>query len=493
MRLALDAGARRTDGGRVLIGGAPLRVLRLTAAGARALDALEAGAPVGVAPTSQWLARRLLDAGVAHPRPATAPFAVCIVIPVRDRPAGLASTLDALSGVAGGRVAGGGVAGGGAVGGGAVGGGARLVDGVEVVVVDDGSTGEGTSLVASRAGATVLRHAAPHGPGAARNTGAKATHTEIIAFVDADCAPPAGWLDALLPHFTDEAVGAVAPRVVAGGRVGAPAWLEAYERSRSPLDRGPAEAPVRPRGAVPFVPAAALLVRRQAFEEVGGFDEGMPVGEDVDFVWRLADAGWTVRYEPAVAVVHPVRPDIVAWLRQRYGYGTSAAPLASRHAGAVAPLTVSAWSALTWALAALRRPLAGASVAAATTALLARRLGALEHPAQEAFALAGKGHLAAGRLCADAVRRPWWPLALIVALLWRRARPGVAAAFLVPPAMEWVQQRPQVGLARWLAARVADDMAYGAGVWAGALRMRSLGALAPDLSNWPGRRPAVEG
>ncbi|HVM67141.1 MAG TPA: hypothetical protein VMU14_19895, partial [Acidimicrobiales bacterium] len=98
MRLALDPGARRTDGGRVLIGGAPLRVLRLTAAGARALDALEGGAPVGEAPTSQWLARRLLDAAIAHPRPAPASFSVSVVIPVRDRPAGLAATLEAVCG-----------------------------------------------------------------------------------------------------------------------------------------------------------------------------------------------------------------------------------------------------------------------------------------------------------------------------------------------------------------------------------------------------------
>jgi mycofactocin system glycosyltransferase len=497
MRLVLDPAARRTDGGRVVIGGAPLRVLRLTAAGALALDALEGGAPVGEAPTSQWLARRLLDAGIAHPRPAPAAFQVSVVIPVRDRPAGLATTLEAVCGGHGIGVeeaaGGSGAAAAGDAGGVRASGGADVRAGVdEVVVVDDGSDGEGTSLVASRAGATVLRHAEPHGPGAARNTGAKATDSEIIAFVDADCTPPPGWLDALLPHFSDEAVGAVAPRVVAGGRVGAPAWLLAYERLRSPLDRGAAEAPVRPRGVVPFVPAATLLVRREAFEAVGGFDEGMPVGEDVDFVWRLADAGWTVRYEPAVRVVHPVRPDAVAWLRQRHGYGTSAAPLASRHGAAVAPLTVSAWSAVAWALAALRRPLTGASVGAATTALLARRLGALEHPWEEAFALAGRGNLAAGRLCADAVRRPWWPFALLGALVWRRARPGVAAAFVVPPLVEWAQDRPPMGAGHWLAARVADDLAYGAGVWTGAVRARSLQALMPDLSNWPGRRAAVE-
>ena len=485
----------------MLIGGSPLRILRLTAAGARALDALAGGAPVGEAPTSQWLARRLLDTGFAHPRPPAASFTVSVVIPVRDRPEGLAATLGAPLGAHG------------------VG---------RVVVVDDGSVGAETSQVASSAGAIVIRHQDRHGPGAARNTGARATDSEIVAFVDADCVPGAGWLDALLPHFSDERVGAVAPRVVAGGeaggksggeagekwggkagekrgrmsggeagreaggKTGAPEWLLEYERLRSPLDRGPVESPVRPRGRVPFVPAAALLVRRAALDDVGGFEEDVFVGEDVDFVWRLVSAGWTVRYEPAVTVVHPARQDAAAWLRQRYGYGTSAAPLAAHHDGAVAPLTVSAWSALAWGLAAVRRPVAGAAVGLGTTVLLARRLRSLEHPMAEAFALGGTGNLAAGRLCADAVRRTWWPIALVAGLLWRRPRPGLFAAFVIPPLVDWARERPSIGAAQWLLARLADDMAYGAGVWAGAIRARSAAALKPDLSNWPGRRAAVE-
>jgi hypothetical protein len=140
----------------------------------------------------------------------------------------------------------------------------------------------------------------------------------------------------------------------------------------------------------------------------------------------------------------------------------------------------------------VRRPIAGAAVGVGTTLLLVRRLGALAHPWQEAFALAGRGHLAAGRLSADAARRTWWPLALPLALAWRRARPGVAAAFLVPPLVEFVRTRPRMGIGRWMVARIADDMAYGAGVWKGVARARSLKALAPDLSNWPGRREAVE-
>ena len=49
----------------------------------------------------------------------------------------------------------------------------------------------------------------------------------------------------------------------------------------------------------------------------------MSAGEDVDFVWRLIDDGWLVRYLSDVAVTHPARPTWAAWWRQRVNYGRS--------------------------------------------------------------------------------------------------------------------------------------------------------------------------
>ena len=67
LRLQADSGTRLVAGGTVLVGGSPVRVLRLTAAGARQVTGWFSGAPVPSSVAARRLARRLLDAGIAHP------------------------------------------------------------------------------------------------------------------------------------------------------------------------------------------------------------------------------------------------------------------------------------------------------------------------------------------------------------------------------------------------------------------------------------------
>lgn len=463
----------------LLIGGSPLRIVRLTAAGIRILDELAAGRPVPPTPGAQRLARRLVDTGMAHPQWASPPSSpaptVTVVVPVRDRPVGLVATLQALT-VPGSTA-------------GPTGG--PTTPGPTVVVVDDASADPAaTEAAASRFPDTrVLQRGVRGGPAAARQSGWQSADGEIVAFVDADCEPAAGWIEALLPHFADPTVGAVAPRVVpASTTTASPASsagtgtaVATYEHYRSPLDLGDRPALVRPRSRVPYVPTAALLVRRSALAEVGGFDPALLVGEDVDLVWRLDRAGWRVRYVPAVVVAHPVRPTFCGLVRQRYSYGTSAAQLATRHGRAAAPLDVSPWSAAAWGLAGAGQPLAGLVVAAASTAgwLRPTVTGAGSLPVGPAARLALAGQWRAGWAAAEAVRRSWWPLAAAVALASRRTRPALLAAILGPPMIDWVRRRPALGPLRWTALYLVDDLSYGAGLWAGAIAARSADALRP--------------
>jgi mycofactocin glycosyltransferase len=444
----LDASCRVLDDGTCLLGGSPLRLFRLGPAGARVLDALQRGGalPDGHEP----LTERLLDAGALHPTPpvGTGP-------PIGD----VTVVIPALA-VAPGRLA-------------------RLVEGCRgvgaVIVVDDASP----VPIEPVPGARVHRLTTNAGPGGARNTGLALVDTPLVAFVDADTTPPPGWLDALLPHFADERVALVAPRVRSTGGSGT---LARYEQWRSPLDLGGAPARVRAGTRVSYVPAAALVGRVAALREVGDFDGELRFGEDVDLVWRVDEAGWRVRYEPAAEVAHTARPDVRSWIAQRAGYGSSAAPLARRHPGSVAPARLNRWSAIAWVLATVRPP-AGLAVAAVTTGMLARKLDAVAHPWRVACRLAGLGHLHAGRILASALTRAWWPGALLAAAFSKRARRVVTIAMVLPPAVAWYRDRPALDPLRAVALHIADDLAYGAGLWRGMGHERSLAAIRPVLSS----------
>jgi mycofactocin glycosyltransferase len=160
---------------------------------------------------------------------------------------------------------------------------------------------------------------------------------------------------------------------------------------------GPTPAAVAPGARVAYVPSAALIVRRAA---LGGFDETLRYGEDVDLVWRLHDRGWRVRYDPRVVVAHARPARRSAWtarrfdaaldgdlLARRFRYGTSAAPLAQRHPGRLAPFVLAPVPAAILALLAARRPKLAMTVLAGQTALLANRLHRLGVPVRLAPAI----------------------------------------------------------------------------------------------------------
>ncbi|MBF6355628.1 mycofactocin biosynthesis glycosyltransferase MftF [Nocardia higoensis] len=452
----IDSRVRAYSGGRVLVGGTPARVLRLAP---EAAEMIGDGYLEVSGPKSAVVARRLLDSGVANPRPRLLPSTedVTIVVPLRNNAEGLARML-------------------------------AVLRGHHVIVVDDGSDQpvEVPRERGPRCRVTVLRHDRAKGPAAARNAGLRAATTEFVAFLDSDVVPRSGWLEVVLGHFSDPEVALVAPRVTALDAESNA--LARYEHTRSSLDLGRREAAVHSGGRISYVPSAALLVRRQALLEVGGFDESLHVAEDVDLCWRLERAGRRLRYEPAAHVAHDHRVRFRAWFGRRLFYGTGAAPLAERHdPRMVSPLTVPSWTVLAAVLFATltRWGVFGGLVTLGAALLRLRRVFAgLDNPTRIASLYLARGFFAGLWRLASAMCRHYWPVTVLATLLSRRVRRIAVTMAVADGLADWFTHREAGGLdpVRYLAYKRLDDVAYGTGLWVGAFRARSLAALRPTLA-----------
>ncbi|MGI8711991.1 MAG: mycofactocin biosynthesis glycosyltransferase MftF, partial [Solirubrobacteraceae bacterium] len=342
------------------------------------------------------------------------------------------------------------------------------------------------AAVAREGGARLVRRELAGGPARARNAGLAATTAPLVAFVDSDTRPQGDWLAPLLAHFSDPGIAAVAPRIAVPP---GDSLLAAYEAVRSPLDLGAAPGVVGPGRRVGFVPAAALVARRDALR--GGFDEAMRVGEDVDLVWRLAAVGWTVRYEPTSRVEHPHRADVRSWLAQRVAYGASAGPLAVRHPGRLRHVVLPTWALLPWLLALAGRPRAAVVAGAGGTALFCWRLPDVPGARRQIAGVAAATQLRLARQVLDGAWRAYPPLVLAGAAGSRRGRRLATAGLSVSIAVDWAQRRPRLDLLRFGVLRTADDLAYAAGVWLGCLRSRTPGPLIPGLRRGSGSGKAA--
>ncbi len=455
----VDRRVRVLGDGKALLGGSPTRLLKLAPA---AQDMLCDGRLKVRDDVSAQLARTLLDATVAHPRPAGGPSHrdVTVVIPVRDNLSGVRRLVSSLRGL-------------------------------RVIVVDDGSSTPlgPEDFVGAHCDVEVLRHPRSKGPAAARNTGLAACTTEFVAFLDSDVAPRRGWLEALLGHFCDPTVALVAPRIV--GLAHNENVVARYEAVHSSLDLGEREAPVLPHSTVSYVPSAAIICRCSAIRGIGGFDETMDSGEDVDLCWRLIEAGARLRYEPIALVAHDHRTELRDWLARKAFYGGSAAPLSVRHPDKTAPVVISGWALTAWILMALGTTfsqLASVLVAFLTGQRVAKAMRGADTSLWDVLEIATRGLWSAALQLASALCRHYWPLALLAALVSRHFRRVVVVAAVMDGVVDWARRRDAVGddsepigLLTYLLLKRVDDLAYGLGLWWGVLRERNLRALKPQI------------
>jgi len=456
MRFSVDRTWRRPDNADAVVGGSPTRAFKLTPAGRGVVEAIERGDDVSTGVTG--LIERLVDAGAIHPLANPSLHALnadnnTAVIPAYLSDSADGSRLSQL---------------------------VRSLDGLgSIIVVDDASPLPLPTLDADSTVVRVVRRDVNGGPGAARNTGLESVETSHVVFVDSDVRCTTDDVVALAGWLVAANAAVMAPRVTTDDDGSA---LGAYEAARSPLDMGSRPARVRAGTRVGYVPAALLLCEVAALRAVNGFDESMRTGEDVDLVWRLDAAGHRCRYEPSIEVRHARRSSMVDTLRQRMGYGESTVPLHRRHGPAVAPARGSVTSVSAWAALALGYPIIAIVTALSTVVMLAKKLRFVPDAHREALRLTAVTQLNVGRNLASAITRVWWPIALVVALVSKRARLVLCAAAVVPSVAEWWEKRPRLDPVRYTLLRTVDDAAYGAGVWRASLRNPDAGAIIPAIT-----------
>src|SRR6266566_8206696 len=192
-------------------------------------------------------------------------------------------------------------------------------DRFEVIVVDNCST-DGTEDIMRDAIADspcrLRYHRMPRNLGAvrSRNTGARMAEAPLLAFTDSDCRVTAKWLETALKNFAND------PEV---------AFLTGpvHNKPNQPVKFFTVGS-VETAGENPVYPTCNIVYRADVFWSVGGFDEGVYLGDvlglsvesaDIDLAWRLKDAGLKNNFVEELVVQHEVRQvSPMEWLLAHY-------------------------------------------------------------------------------------------------------------------------------------------------------------------------------
>lgn len=153
-----------------------------------------------------------------------------------------------------------------------------------------------------------------------RNIGVRSAEGDIVVFTDSGCVPEDGWLERLLaPIWNEGEFVTCGPAKSIGKSVYSAAERREYSSELY----------------VSQATTINIAFRREAFEDVGGFDESFGSAEDIDFAWRLIDHGYQLRWVPDAVVRHdwgtPERQ-----LRRAFFYGKGSCRLLRKHPNRIA-------------------------------------------------------------------------------------------------------------------------------------------------------------
>ena len=187
------------------------------------------------------------------------------------------------------------------------------------IVVDDGGSADLEPIIADFAGWVTLVRRKNGGPGAARNTGVAASHSELVCFTDDDCAPRANWITRL------RAAHSGVPMRLVGGRIDNALVKNVYASASQSLSTYLYEFYQSDENPMSFFTTNNMCCRREDFLSIGGFDEAFRIAsEDRDYSLRWKDAGGEMLYEDEALVMHSHDLTFGSFWRQHRSYGKGA-------------------------------------------------------------------------------------------------------------------------------------------------------------------------
>jgi mycofactocin system glycosyltransferase len=320
-----------------------------------------------------------------------------------------------------------------------------------------------------------------------RNRAAESARGDILAFIDSDCLADPTWLKELVPAFGDRFLGAL------GGWVDAAFednGLDRYEKVKSALKIGSWFKRSEQAERFFYVPACNFLVRRKAFRDVGGFRESLHVGEDVDFCWRLQDAGYSLEYRPLGRVAHKHRNRLGAFCARRFDYGTSEPVLQSLHRGRVKTLFLPWSETLFWLTVVLAAVMPHLLPLAAGGLLLLvdgirkqRRLNTRQVPVtrREVYTAIIRGYLAFVYHCCSFVSRYYLIVVpVLVPLSWLTAA-VISGMHLIAGMVEFSVKQPRLNPLAFLFFFTLEQVSYQSGVWWACIRGLNFNPVLPRV------------